>query len=102
MGCPVHTTQFDSFPCSFFFVGKVEIKPDARELLSDEEIIAALNRHTRRDFGDIAYDHHVGNIENIAESRGVVTSIYRNRADVKFYITTWLDDFDPHTCILIP
>jgi hypothetical protein len=80
----------------------MEITGHALQQLFDDQITAALSRHVECDFGEVSYQHHLGNLESIAESRGIITSVYSNRRHIKFYIMTWLDDFDPRTCILIP
>ncbi len=91
----------DSFPCPFFYVGKVEITPVARKLLADDEIIGALKRHTHCDFGQVSWAHFNGNLQLIAESHGVITSIYASLAGGQFRITTHLDEFEPRTRIFI-
>jgi hypothetical protein len=91
--------SLDSFPCRFFLVGKVEVTPDVRKLLTDDEIIGALKRHTQCDFGEVSWQHYNGNLQLIAESRGIITSVYRCSAGKQFRITTHLDDFDPRTRI---
>lgn len=91
------TSRLDCFPCSFFQVGRVDVAPVALKLLIDDEIISAFKRHTHCDFGQVSWMHHTGNLELIAESRGVITSIYTSLAGGKLYIVTHLDEFDPHT-----
>lgn len=96
------TAQFDWFPCSFFLIGNVQVTPDIHNLVSDEEITLALTRHAHCDFGQVCHGHHLGNLQSIADSQGVVTSIYHSAAGATFHVMTWLDDFEPRTLVLVP
>lgn len=101
MNTDLSTHCFDNFPCRSFSVGKVEIGVAARGLLADDEITEFLNRHTHCDFGLVSWNHFNGNIQLIAELRGVITSIYKNSAGVEFRVATHLDEFNPFTRIFI-
>lgn len=94
-------SRLDFFPSPFFFVGKVEFSSGVQAELTEEEIVSALRRHTNRDFGFVSWEHFKGNLELIAEHRGIITSIYKNTAGNRFRIVTHLDDFEPTTRIFM-
>lgn len=96
------TLQVDSVSCRNFQLGEVKIAGYARQILSDDEIADALRRHCNCDFGEVTWNHHIGNLCLIAESHGTITSIYISRSGEQFCVMTWLDDFDPHTRVTTP
>ncbi|GEM_PF-7123685 len=83
--------------CSRFHIGPIRITPRARKVLTDREMNKALARHAKCDFGEVTYDHHRGNLQMIAEKRGVVVSVYTGESRYQFCIRTSLDDFNPQT-----
>jgi hypothetical protein len=89
----------DFFPSPFFDIGKVKIIPSAGKSLTESEIVTALTRHASCDFGEVIWEHHNGNLVNIEEAHGMLTSYYRNSAGEKFHVITSLDEFDPQTTI---
>lgn len=88
------STERVSFP-----LGRVLITTGAEEKLHPAEVIAALRRHARGDWGELDPDDHAEN--QLALREGLrLFSVYRDRYETRFYIITEADR--SVTTILLP
>lgn len=84
----------DRFP-----LGHMVMTPGARELVPPSEMMQALRRHARGDWGDLDREDSAAN-ERALRGGGRLLSSYRTKADVKFWIITEADR--SATTVLLP
>ena len=74
-----------------FSLGQTVITPRARNLLTQEEVIAALGSHVVGEWGEVASTVLAAN-EEAVENDELVVSAYRSpSADTRFYVLTSAD-----------
>lgn len=82
-----------------FTLGSVCITPGAQEALSHEDVMAALGRHCRGDWGDVCAEDREENNLSVREGFRLL-SAYQSRSGRKFWIITEADR--SVTTILLP
>ncbi len=80
-------------------LGRILITPNAREILTDYEVFAALARHQSGDWGEVCEADRQANICAVKQEMRVLSS-YRTVSDDKFWIITEADR--SYTTILLP
>lgn len=84
---------------SKFELGQVLITPGAKEALSHNDVVKALGRHRRCDFGEVCEEDKALN-EEAVEHGDRILSAYIDRNGEKFWIITEWDR--SATTILLP
>ena len=82
-----------------FPLGRVVITPNAQDVLIDEDIRAALQRHASRDWGEVCAADKAENELSLKEGFRIL-SAYRDSKGSKFWIITEADR--SVTTILLP
>jgi hypothetical protein len=83
-----------------FSLGFVVTTLNARETLNQIDVLVALVRHERGDWGDMCAEDRQTNNEALQSGEGRLFSAYRDRNDVNFWIITESDR--SKTTILLP
>lgn len=82
-----------------FHLGRLLITPGAEAILTNEDVLAALGRHVRGDWGEVDTDDAAEN--ELSLRRGFrILSAYRASSGVKFWIITEADR--SATTVLLP
>ena len=82
-----------------FSIGRLVSTPGALERVPHEEMLTALSRHIRGDWGDV--DEHDRSENELSLKEGFrLLSVYHTRASVKFWIITEADR--SATTVLLP
>ena len=82
-----------------FCPGRVVITANAAQNLSDDEVITALRRHLRGDWGELdPYDRQEN--ERALREGGRLLSVYHNSKGLRFYVLTEADRAS--TILLLP
>lgn len=80
-----------SSPASRSFpLGQVVATPNVIEQIGNEDLLGALMRHARCDWGDVCKDDHHLNEEALVEGYRLF-SVYHSKAGKKFWIITEAD-----------
>ena len=82
-----------------FPVGQVQITPEAEAVLTPAEIVIALQRHQRGDYGDITDEDIHQNQRGLANC-GMIMSVYQSTSGTEYWIQT--HGTRSHTTILLP
>jgi len=82
-----------------FRLGSLFITPGAQQALTHEEIMGALGRHCRGDWGDVSAEDQAENDLSVKEGFRIL-SAYRSRTGHKFWIITEADR--SATTVLLP
>jgi hypothetical protein len=82
-----------------FPLGRTVITQNARSVLSDEDVLAALAAHAAGDWGDLDAEDRAANERALLDDSRLV-SVYRSAAGVKFYVITEHDR--SITTVLLP
>lgn len=82
-----------------FRLGKLFITPGAMKELAPEEVLNALGRHARGDWGDVGEEDREENELSLREGFRLLSS-YRGRNETKFWIITEHDR--SVTTVLLP
>lgn len=80
-------------------LGQLVITPGALEVISQEEIMTALSRHRRGDWGIVKAEDWKENDLSLREGFRIL-SAYETRGGTKFWVITEADRSS--TCLLIP
>ncbi len=80
-------------------LGRLVITRNALSLLSHKDLLEALCRHARGDWGELDQDDKAAN-DRALEGEGRLLSAYRSSAGVKFWIITEWDR--SATTVLLP
>ena len=86
---PQETTATDHPPAKFS-LGEIAATANARDSIPHEEILHALSRHVRGDWGMLEPDDWNANVRALTRG-GRLFSSYRSTENVKFYIITECD-----------
>lgn len=78
------------FDGSRFPLGRLVQTPGALNSLTREEILVALQRHARGDWGDLCEDDRRANDAALQDGERLLSS-YRSASGVKFYVITEWD-----------
>ena len=89
----------NSRPKDRFELGEIYGTPGSNTQLTRHEIIAALERHVRRDWGDVCDEDRAEN-EFAVDKYLRIFSIYHSRKGIKFWIITEADR--SVTTVLLP
>ena len=84
---------------SKFLLGQLVSTPGALEFVSHDQMLAALSRHVRGDWGDMDADDRAENERSLKEGLRLFSS-YRTRGGIKFWIITEADR--SVTTVLLP
>ena len=82
-----------------FQLGEVVSTPGALEFVSQDQMLTALARHNRGDWGDLDADDRAENELSLKEGF-LLLSAYRTRGGIKFWIITEADR--SATTVLLP
>jgi hypothetical protein len=82
-----------------FSLGQTVITPNAQENLDAADVLSALQRHARGDWGDIPAEDRADNERSITEGFRLL-SAYTDRKGTKFWIITEADR--SATTVLLP
>lgn len=82
-----------------FSLGRIVATPNALEALAGDDILLALGRHARGDWGDVGEDDRREN-ELSLTARLRLFSVYHDRSGTKFWIITEADR--SVTTVLLP
>ena len=93
---PEHDPRFDG---ARFFLGRLVQTSGALAVLSPEDVLAALQRHARGDWGELDAEDREAN-ERARRDGSRLVSVYRSAVDVKFYVITEWDR--SLTTVLLP
>ena len=88
------SSQQQKFP-----LGRIVITPGAAEQISEEDVLAALNKHQRGDWGNLSADDKQENELSLREGCRLL-SAYEAADGIKFWIITEADR--SLTTILLP
>ena len=80
-------------------LGQVVMTPGVRDNIPAPELMAALNRHTRGDWGTVSRDDWKENDLSLREGFRIL-SAYETKAGKRFWIITEADRSS--TCLLLP
>jgi hypothetical protein len=86
-------------PVPKFSLGQIVATPHVLAAVQSEEILNALSRHARGDWGDVSADDKAANDWALL-SGGRLHSVYHDRKGVKFWILTEADRNT--TTVLLP
>jgi hypothetical protein len=86
-------------PAAKFDLGRVVATPNALNHIPNDEILTALSRHVRGDWGDLD-SHDVKANENALQSGGRLFSQYHSTQGIMFWIITEWDR--SATTVLLP
>ena len=82
-----------------FSLGRLLITPAARDVLTQDDLLTALNRHMRGDWGNVNADDRKEN--DLSVEKGFrILSAYETSEREKFWIITEADRSS--TCVLLP
>ena len=82
-----------------FSLGRLLITPAARDVLTQDDLLTALNRHMRGDWGNVNADDRKEN--DLSVEKGFrILSAYETSEGEKFWIITEADRSS--TCVLLP
>ena len=82
-----------------FSLGQTMMTPGVRDTLNHEDIIGAMARHVRGDWGDVDAEDHQANEVALKEGTRLF-SVYHSMAGEKFWIITEADR--AYTTVLLP
>ena len=82
-----------------FGLGSICITPGAQGVLSHEDVMLALGRHSRGDWGDVCSEDRQENDLSVREGFRIL-SAYRSKSGQKFWIITEADR--SVTTVLLP
>jgi hypothetical protein len=82
-----------------FALGRLMITPTARTTLAHEDVLAALSRHVRGDWGDCSPDDWAAN-EAALRKGARLFSVYHTASRTKFWLITEADR--AYTTVLLP
>ncbi len=82
-----------------FPLGRLLITPAAQAVLTQEELLTALNRHSRGDWGKVGAEDRRENDLSLRQGFRIL-SAYETRAGETFWIITEADRSS--TCVLLP
>lgn len=94
-----HDTPDADKPRARFPLGQIVATPNALTQIPNEEIMSALSRHVRGDWGTLDPDDLNAN-ECALQQGGRLLSAYRSRRNIKFWIITEADR--TVTTVLLP
>ena len=86
-------------PQARFLFGRIMATPNARDQIPNDEILIALSRHVRGDWGTLDPESQEAN-ENALKQGGRLFSVYRSTRNIKFWIITECDR--SATTVLLP
>lgn len=82
-----------------FPLGQIVITPGARDTLTNGDVLSALQRHARGDWGELADEDIAENELSLVQGWRLLSS-YRSAAGEKFWVITEADRSS--TCVLLP
>jgi hypothetical protein len=82
-----------------FRLGSVCITPGAQQVLTNEDVMSALGRHCRGDWGEVGAEDRAGNDLSVREGCRLL-SAYRSKLGQKFWVITEADR--SATTVLLP
>ena len=88
-----------STPMAKFRLGQIVATPNALSHLSNEDVLAAIQRHQAGDWGDIDDDDRQENEMSLKEGFRLM-SVYRAKSGIKFWLITEADR--SLTTVLLP
>lgn len=92
-------TAHSDEPCPKFAFGRLVATPNALNSIPNQEILLALSRHLRGDWGELDEHDRTAN-EHALRQGGRLLSAYRSQREVKFWIITEADR--SVTTVLLP
>lgn len=85
--------------CPIFPLGQLVATPNALEHITQDDIMAALQRHVAGDWGEVCAEDKQSNDHAVAEGTRIL-SVYRAANGTKFWIITEADS--SATTVLLP
>ena len=85
-----------------FPLGRLTISDLAQAKVQAEDILDAIARHSRRDWGEVCEEDVWQNKRVLMRHRGMLLSAYRNPQRVEFYVCTYLNSISCETTVLLP
>ena len=80
--------------------GKIIITPAVEAAIPNADILMAFGRHVSGDWGDVSDDSWEINNGAVIDESGLIHSVYKSRAETKFWIITEADR--SVTTVLLP
>ena len=88
-----------TIPVTVFRLGRIVATPNARESLTQEDILTAIQRHQAGDWGNLPDDNRAANDRALAQG-GRIVSAYNAMNGTRFWLITEADR--SITTILLP
>jgi hypothetical protein len=88
-----------SIPVAVFRLGRIVATPNARESLTQDDILLGIQRHQAGDWGDLTDDNRAANDRALAQG-GRLVSAYQATNGMRFWLITEADR--SATTILLP
>ena len=88
-----------TIPVAVFRLGRIVATPNARESLTQEDILTAIQRHQAGDWGNLPDDNRAANDRALAQG-GRIVSAYNAMNGTRFWLITEADR--SITTILLP
>ena len=85
-----------------FVLGRLTISHLAQARVQAEDILEAIARHSRSDWGEICTEDAWQNKLVLTRHRGMLLSAYRSPQRVEFYVCTYLTSIACETTVLLP
>lgn len=83
-----------------FIIGDLLITRNADSVLSDDDIVGALERHMRCDWGELDSEDWALNDAAVEVEGDRILSVYLSKGNIRFYVITEADR--KNTTILLP
>ena len=88
-----------TIPVAVFRLGRIVATPNARESLTQEDILTAIQRHQAGDWGNLTDDNRAANDQALVRG-GRIVSAYQATNGTRFWLITEADRST--TTILLP
>jgi hypothetical protein len=72
-------------------LGRIEQTGRARRELAPHEVLVALARHAKRDWGCVSEDRWESNVDSMLDAWGYIESLYRSQTGEYFTVSTNCD-----------
>ena len=89
----------DTIPVAVFRLGRIVATPNARQSITQDDILLGIQRHQAGDWGNLTDDNRTANDRALAQG-GRIVSAYQATNGTKFWLITEVDRST--TTILLP
>ena len=89
----------DTIPVAVFRLGRIVATPNARQSITQDDILTGIQRHQAGDWGNLTDDNRTANDRALAQG-GRILSAYQATNGTKFWLITEADRST--TTILLP